>query len=69
MAEHWANTTVVRMPALQCPICHRLDPIRVRTGGTSTTIERLFICKHCSKRFRWIVDETLPLGETRLENV
>lgn len=64
MTESWAETFVVAVPRVQCPFCTSPDLVRVRSnqlpGGG---IERLHVCKCCSRRSRWRITKNLPIGE------
>jgi hypothetical protein len=45
-----------------------LDAIRLRTNSFANgDIERPFVCRKCSKRFRWREVEALPAGEAFIE--
>jgi DNA-directed RNA polymerase subunit RPC12/RpoP len=66
MREPWASTFSYKVPAVRCPFCEARELIRVRSNSHADgSIERLHVCRQCSKRFRIIVDPSMrfsPLG-------
>lgn len=67
-AESWADTIVVVVPLVQCGHCGSPQLIRVRSNLLpSGDIERLHICRKCSRRSRWRISKSVPVGECHHE--
>lgn len=71
MAESWSDTPVVSVPEPQCSHCSSADLVRVRTNQCkSGDVERLYVCRRCSKRTRWriLASENFPVAGTPANN-
>jgi hypothetical protein len=68
MAESWSDTPEICVDVVHCPVCLTLDPIRVKSyTKPSGDIVRWYICRRCSKRFRWRIVKSFPVGESSIE--